>query len=334
MFQEISPGDPRLTWAGAISVQITLEGAMPWRIPYGEQHLFAEALVERAAMPAGVRLTFRTDSPWIRGRCQPFPERSPIDLFCNGQFVASVETADAEEFSFTDLSAGSKLVELWLPQYGPFQLQGLTLAADAVLTPAQSSSRPRWVTYGSSITQCRQAASPSQSWPAIVARSRGVDLTCLGYGGQCHLDPMVARMIRDREAELISLCLGINIYGGATLNPRTFGPGILGFVQIVREKHPHTPLLLLSPIFSPGRESTPNAVGFTLEMMRDEVAGAVQRLQAHGDEAIHYIDGLQIFDATGAHLLPDDLHPNAEGYRLMAHNFLHEAAPFFDKVTR
>ena len=33
------------------------------------------------------------------------------------------------------------------------------------------------------------------------------------------------------------MCVGINIYGGNTLNLRTFGPSIKGFVQIVREKH-------------------------------------------------------------------------------------------------
>ena len=93
---------------------------------------------------------------------------------------------------------------------------------------------------------------------------------------------MIARQIRDTPADYLSLCVGINIYGGATLNPRTFGPSIMGFVQIVREGHPETPLVIMSPIYACQRETTTNAAGFTLEAMRVEVAHAVTTLHAHG----------------------------------------------------
>ena len=190
------------------------------------------------------------------------------------------------------------------------------------LSEPHSDAITRWITYGSSITHCRAAASPTLTWPSIVARARDYDLTCLGFGGQCHLDTLIARVIRDRDADLISLCLGINVYGSASLNSRTFGPGIVGFVKIVREKHPETPLVLLSPIFSPGREDTPNEVGFTLSQMRGEVAMAVEKLESNGDKNIHYLNGLDIFSSEHAHLLPDDLHPNTEGYGIMAGKML------------
>jgi lysophospholipase L1-like esterase len=133
---------------------------------------------------------------------------------------------------------------------------------------------------------------------------------------------MIARIIRDREADVISLSLGINIYGAASLGERTFGPGILGFVKIVREKHPTTPIALLSPIYSPGREDTPNEVGFTLKKMRVVVAASVETLRRNGDENITYINGRNIFDSDNAHLLLDDLHPNNEDYAIMAQNVL------------
>ena len=37
--------------------------------------------------------------------------------------------------------------------------------------------------------------------------------------------------------------------------------------------------------------------------------------------AIRYLDGLSLFGEADAHLLPDDLHPNTEGYRLMGQRF-------------
>ena len=39
--------------------------------------------------------------------------------------------------------------------------------------------QPRWLVYGSSITQCGTAASPTETWPAIVARAKGLNHTNL-----------------------------------------------------------------------------------------------------------------------------------------------------------
>ncbi|MDA1280257.1 MAG: GDSL-type esterase/lipase family protein [Chloroflexi bacterium] len=322
MPQHIAASDPRLRWSGVISTEVTDGWVMPWRIPVKEKNLFAVELVERAAMPAGVRLSFASNSSWLEGFCDSIPERSPIDLHINGEYFGSAKTEERTSFRFDGLGAESKLFDLWLPQFGEFRVRGLNVDDGADLTEAVKETKPRWITYGSSITHCRAADSPTTTWPSIVARTRGYDLTCLGFGGQCHLDPMIARVIRDREADLISMCLGINIYGAASLSPRTFGPGILGFVKIVREKHPGTPIVLMSPIFSPGREDTLNPVGFTLREMGAEVEKAVETLRANGDENIHYIDGLDVFSAEHTHLLPDDLHPNDEGYGVMASNLL------------
>jgi hypothetical protein len=324
--QSLSLGDDRLTWAGAVSIQHTPEWSLPWRIPYQQVELFPPVeLQARTVMPAGVRITFVSDTRTVMGTLLPVPEMAPIDLCCDGELIGSLPLDGRDGFRFDNLPAGEKVIELWLPQFGEFKLRTLQIENRASLT-AQSDSRPRWITYGSSITQCRTAASPTQTWPAIVARHRGFNLTCLGFGGQCHLEPMLARQIRDLPADYLSMCVGINIYGAASLSPRTFRAAIIGFVQIVREKHPDTPYAVMSPIYSPPRETTPNAVGFTLQAMRDEVAAAVAVLQAAGNRNLHYVNGLEIFGADYAHLLPDELHPDAEGYKLMGENFSAQVA--------
>ena len=324
MSQLIRSDDPRLTWQGTISLQHTEEWVMPWRIPYETCNLFApDALQERAAMPAGARLAFHSNTDLVAGELEPPPEAAKLDLCCNGDLLDSVGIAGHDRFRFEGLPAGNKLIELWLPQYGVFRLRSLELSDDATITPFEDT-RPRWITYGSSITQCRAAESPAYTWPAIVARKRGLNLTCLGYGGQCHLDSMIARMIRELPADFISICVGINIQGAGSLNTRTFRPGIIGFVEIIREKQPEVPFAVISPIYSAPRETTPNRVGFSLQMMREKVAAAVDTLQEHGDANIHYIDGLDLFGPKFTHLLPDELHPNAEGYRVMGKNFLRQ----------
>jgi hypothetical protein len=325
--------DPRLAWEGAVSVEHTAEWSQAWRIPHARRALFPpEALLERTEMPAGVRLTFRSNTQSIVGEVEPHEEVTQVDLYVDGEWLGSAPLAGVDNFRFDGIflhqPRQERLVELWLPQHGRFRLRSVSLSEGASLSKHEDT-RKRWITYGSSITQCRTASSPSHTWPGIVAREHGVHLTCLGYGGQCHLDTMVARMIRDLPADYLSMCVGINIYGAGSLGPRAFRPAIIGFVQTVREKHPVLPYVVLSPIFSPPRETTKNRVDFTLQDMRDEVALAVETLRAQGDANLHYVDGLEIFGPDLAHLLPDELHPNAEGYKLMGRNFREKVAQQF-----
>ena len=345
MPEQIRPDDPNLTWQGAISFHHADGWTMPWRMPYGDLVLFPpDGLREQAAMPAGVRLCFRSDTQTITGYVDPGQERlvppesrhaglertAVIDLYCDGRFRGSAELMGRESFLFEALPPGEKLIELWLPHFGQFRLRSIELTPGAAIAPYEDP-RPRWVTYGSSLTHSAQAERPSETWPAIVAREQGLNLTSLGYGGQCHLDIMFARMIRDLPADFLSMEVGINIYGGASFNDRTFGPAIIGFVQIVREKHPDTPFAIVSPFFSASRESTvncdfPRTPGFTLPTMREEVSKAVQALKDHGDRNIHYFDGLDLFGPEYADMIPDGLHPDPQGYKVLAQNFSRKVA--------
>ena len=328
MGKNINPDDTRLKWKGVVSTEATKEGVMPWRIPFTQKDLFAWQLAERAAMPAGVRLEFGSNTSYLEMFFDSIPDRSPVDIFCDGELLATLPTANLNFLRVENLGSKNKAIQIWLPQWGELRIKKLVIENDAILTEPKGPKDTKWVTYGSSITQCRTADSPSQTWPALVARKNDLDLTCMGYGGQCHLDPMIARTIRDLPADIISLCLGINIYGASSLNQRTFQPGILGFVQILREKHIDAPIIVMSPIYSPGREENPNEVGMTLQVMRSEIEDSVEVLRSLGDLNIHYIDGLNIFDKRYEKLLPDNLHPNNEGYSIMASNISDSLAPY------
>ena len=329
--QTIRANDPRLTWQGAVSLETADDFVMPWRIPHEQRGLFAEALQLRASQAAGVRVSFHSDTSTISGSVvldAQAEEEAQIDLYCDGEFQGTADILRADEFGFQNLPSGEKLIELWVPQFAQFRLRSLQIDDGATIEPFDDQ-RPKWITYGSSISHCRAAESPSQTWPGIVARESNLDLTCLGYGGNCHAEPMVARMIRDMPADYISMKVGINIYGAASLSERTFREAIIGFVQIVREKHPDTPFALISSIISPPRETTLNDVGFTMESMREQVEAAAEALRSHGDKHIMYFDGLKLMGADEAHMLPDDVHPSAEGYKIMGGNFLKEIAPTF-----
>jgi hypothetical protein len=267
------------------------------RLPSGPLH---PRLDDVARMPAGVRLEFETDARGF-GWDVRIAGTGDVDVVVDDKLVSRSRTVHVD-----DLPAGRKHVRIWLPQSSHVSLGGLSLDGEPEAVP----EGPRWIAYGSSITQCRLAAGPSETWPALVATELGWSLRCLGFAGECHLDPVVARYIRDTEADVISLCVGVNIHGAASFSARSLGPALEGFVRTIRDGHPDTPILLTTPLHAPEREQQPNALGLTLADVRAEVANA-----AHG---LPVVDGPSILGPADAGLLADGLHPDADGYRVIA----------------
>ena len=323
----LSANDPRLTWNGIASLEAGDGWLKPWRIPHEDQDLYSPGVSElagRAEMASGVRLRFATDATACTLHTAPLAEEGNFDLYADGALIATVDFAAGQTAtSFDDLPNGDKVVEIWLSQAIPVPVCAVELPEGSRVEKSEDH-RPKWVTYGSSISHCRTAGSPSFTWPGVVARGKDLNLTSFGFGGQCHADPMMARLIRDRAADFLSVKIGINIYGGSSLGPRAFRPAIIGTIATIRDGHPETPFAVCSPIWGHDRETVPNAVGLTLQQMRVEIQEAVESFRRRGDANIYYVDGLKLFGEDLAHLLPDNLHPNAEGYRLMGEHFLSE----------
>lgn len=318
------------TVLGAISLEESGGFIVPWRIFHEEKNFYTpDQLSGLAEVPAGVRITFETNSPKLAVEFAASEAELEFDLVIDKELVKTI-IVNPQEMFFTvdDLSTDNKLVEIYLSQQEKVALSNVYIAKDKDWAIYQSTKK-KWLVYGSSITQCHAAESPSKTWPAITAGELGLDLTCLGFSGQCQYEPMIARTIRDTPVDLISLCAGINIYGRNCYNERTFQSTIIGFIKIIREKHMKVPIVLSSPIYGAFREETPNLVGFTLVEMRKQVKEIVEIFKKNGDDLIFYVNGLDVLSEAHAGLLPDELHPNAEGYKMMGYNFAEEFKPYF-----
>lgn len=230
-------------------------------------------------------------------------------------------------------------LEIMLPHAAHVELLGL--AANAPVQPAPPSQSPRWIHYGSSISHCWESASPERTWPAQVASTMDWDLRNLAFAGHAQLDQAVARVIRDEHADLITLKVGINVVAGDTMRSRTFQPAVHGFLDTIREGHPTTPIVVISAVSCPMLEEVPGPVGvvegggfqvagrsidhdigaLTLADSREIVQRAVaQRTSA--DPNIHFLQGIELFGHDDARLLYDELHPNQQGYDLIAQRFM------------
>ena len=63
--------------------------------------------------------------------------------------------------------------------------------------------------------------------------------------------------MRDTPADLISVKIGINLVNADLMRLRAFTPAVHGFLDTIRDGHPTTPLLVVSPILCPIHEDTP-----------------------------------------------------------------------------
>lgn len=246
---------------------------------------------------------------------------------------------------FDGLPGGDKLVELWLPHNAIVDVFGIE--TDQPIRADAPSRRRRWVHHGSSISHCVSVGAPTRTWPAMAARALDLDLLCLGFAGNALLDPFVARAIRDAPADLITLKLGINLVAADLTRARTFAPVVHGFLDTIRDGHRGVPLLVISPITCPPIEARPGPMStdattkkwvsdaaepaapgaLSLGQLRYELEAVVDE-RRRTDEHIGYLDGRELFDEADAAdgLLPDDLHPDDEGYRRIAERFVGQTA--------
>ncbi|MEU5168094.1 MULTISPECIES: GDSL-type esterase/lipase family protein [Streptomyces] len=360
---------------GALDLERTERGLLPHRLPARARAQNTDGQLAMAEVqPSGVRLVLRTRATVVEldilptkrvyAGAPPRPD-GVYDLLVDGRPAgrasatggntliidmatgsSEVRQGPADTLRFDGLSADPKDVEIWLPHNETTEL--IALRTDAPVEPVPDRGRKVWLHHGSSISHGSDAASPTTTWPALAAALGGVELVNLGFAGSALLDPFTARALRDTPADRISVKTGINLVNTDAMRLRAFTPAVHGFLDTVREGHPTTPLMVVSPILCPIHEDTPgpsaadhaalsagklrfSAAGdpaetaagkLTLNIIRGELARIVQQRAAE-DPNLHYLDGRELYgEADSVELpLPDALHPDAATHRRIGERF-------------
>lgn len=362
---------------GALGFDCDEEGWItPRRLPDWTRNQFADAGMERyVRFPSGVRLRFTTRAEKISLEVRVSKlvitgisenlRPAAFDLLINGVenksviaehgnilrltasapavFDETLEIGEIDLLTFDGLGHDKKEIEIWLPTTAIVEVR--QVISDEEIVESQKETRKTWLHYGSSISQCSEAIRPMDAWPMRASQLLNLNLHNFGFAGECQLDGFVARTMANLQADFISLKIGINVINADSMRERVFIPAVHNFLDILRDKHPTTPMLIISSITCPFHEECPGPTMingselFAQERSPELAAGALtltrtrtlleKIVKARSDVNLHYLNGLELFSDLDREHLPDNLHPDSTGYRKMGERFAHLHEQFF-----
>lgn len=312
-----------------------LDGGRPVRADPTDLARLPWDTAERAALPIGVRLEFMAhgaDAVEIRYRASVPGLTDALRELAHGFALWQGDRCVTETFT---RPAEEAVVTIRLPQgsegsEGPFTVHPPEAQSPVVLglrafggsiTPA--APRPRWLVHGDSITEGWWSTRPAHAWPAVAGRILGLDTVNLGYAGAARGELATAEQLSTLPADLITLAFGTNCWSGIPCSATLLYETTRAFIDLVRQGHPDTPLLLVSPVLRPEAEDTRNLLGATLAELRTAMEEAVRDRKGSGsgsgsgsgDQRLALLPGR---DLLRPEQLADGLHPNDAGHAALA----------------
>ncbi|MFF0451217.1 GDSL-type esterase/lipase family protein [Streptomyces sp. NPDC004609] len=317
-----------------------LDDGRPVRADPSDLGRLPRDVVERAALPVGVRLEFTAEG----ARAAEFRYRAsagagtPPDCFALWQGDVLVGETFIEPpaeavvslpvpAAFTSLTGSPRVFTVHPPESRAHLFLGVRGVGGAV---APAPGRPRRLVHGDSITEGWWSTRPAHSWPARVGRSLALDTVNLGYAGSAHGEPAIAEQLASLPADLLTLAFGTNCWTGVPSTPPLLYETVRAFLALVRQGHPRTPILVVSPVLRPAAEHTRNRLGATLAELRTALERAVRATMAD-DRWLALLPGR---DVLGPGHLADGLHPDDAGHAALAAAVTSALAPWVQGSSR
>lgn len=295
------------------------------RLPTRLKASFPPKVWSLSAAPSGGRIRFTTDSLTVgviaQGSAGPTPVHvtaighAGFDLYVDGVYTGSVAPdAKGEIRHQWNVGKETKLREitLYLPMGRAIAVKELVLAPGAVVqAPRVFALAKPVVYYGSSITQGIAASNPGAIYQAILARWTNTDFVNLGFSGNGFGEPALAEAV----AEVDAACFIVDYWA----NPSTavYRNTLPKFVEILRAKHPQTPIIVTGPYYNPSEE-LPGEAGARQIEKRVVAREFVAARRAAGDLQIFHVDGLEMLSKVQADGLVDGRHANSMGFYFCA----------------
>ncbi len=270
---------------------------------------------------AGLAIVFKTNSDIISARWTTANPKTGSNMTAIAHKGLDLYIRQGDQWIFagvgrpTDNSTTAKIVQnmeegekeclLYLPLYDEINRLEIGVSGKSFIKPSNDPFRKKVLIYGSSITQGASASRPGMAYPARLSRKSGIHFINLGLSGNGKMEPSVADMITDIEADAYILDCAAN----PSPDEITQRTGYL--VNAIRERHLNAPIIMIQSVV---RES-----GNFDTKVKARVAGQnrnfkleFEKLKSTGVNDLYYIEGeLLGFDHEGT---TDGVHPNDLGF--------------------
>ncbi|HXQ60301.1 MAG TPA: SGNH/GDSL hydrolase family protein, partial [Acidimicrobiales bacterium] len=316
----IRPEQPEPFLRGCVFPAVT-DAPYPRADPAGSEYLPADVW-SAARLPVGVRLELvgnaRTIRVWYETSRAALGYRGEsagcaFVAYRAGQKVAMEEAVMGEGMAELTLTGRPDLpVTVYLPEGMSPLITGVAGVED---TMVPAPLQPRWLAYGDAVTQGWLASAPAMAWPAVAGRKLGLDICNLGYAGTARGETTSALTLAETPAEVISIAFGLNNWSRVPHTPALMAEEVRCFLSVVRDGHPETPVVVVSPTARPDAEGEPNRVGATLAQLRKAMEDTVRAQIEEGDENLFLVEGMTVVDPAD---LEDGIYPGDEGHRRLA----------------
>ena len=199
---------------------------------------------------------------------------------------------------------------LYLPLYNGVEKVEIGVNAEAKIEKAPARTTKPIVMYGTSILHGGCASRPGMSYPAIIGRWVDRPIINLGFSGNGQAELEMAELLAelDPAVYLLDYCPNVNANG---IRKRTEP-----FVQILRNAHPDTPIVLVENITYQKHLFVQSARDNTNEKNM-ELHSAYNRLRQAGVKHLLYIPGERLLGDDGEGTV-DGVHPTDVGFMRMA----------------
>lgn len=310
------------------------------RLPLHPEWELTHAVDVLANHTAGGQVRFRTDSKRILVKVElseksgmyhmPATGQSGFDLYVqDGNKQRYIRTTrfqhDTIRYQVELLNAADKYsgnYTLNFPLYNGVNSLQIGIEYGSVLEPPPSFTRKgKIIIYGTSITQGGCVSRPGMAYSNILSRKLDIQFVNLGFSGSGKGEPALAHLINQISGTSM-IILDYEANAGKTII-NTLGP----FVDILREKHPDTPILIMSKIRYASASDASSSYYEAIKLRNFQKDFVNDRIYS-GDKNIYFLDGLTVLGDEYYECAVDGVHPSDLGSQRIADAML----PVINKI--
>ena len=188
---------------------------------------------------------------------------------------------------------------------------GLSAGAAVKAPSAWNDDRPVAV-YGTSIQQGGCASRPGMCHTNIMSRMLNRPFINLGFSGSGKGEPEAAELL----ASIKNPAMFVLDYAGNAKNEGLLAT-LSTFINILRAKHPETPILMVS--MTPWKDELEQCECTGSRMAQTMIfLDELRRRRENGDKNIHFLDGFGLYGADLSECTVDGVHATDLGFLMIA----------------